>query len=552
MATIETKYVDVGFFDGGSKFPDQYGFSSSITIGTLSDTVNGTSNPDVSGIYSSVDAIQVVWFNTNVLQFAVEGVRSNSGWDSMTVGSTTVNRSDASFTTSSSGNGSTTWVWSSQSNPFGTTTGADVLVTWDDGQAGAVATPTGFTVTDATTSGQTHPNGTGTTNNLSANSLSGHTLQFRVDSGSWSTTSSYSHTYGTQRVYEARYVRTSDSAVSATTASITRRVSDSIITISPVTSITAENTTNELKIADIGGATDRTQYRARATGNINGSTVSNLFINAPVATGANPDINAANPGELPSAGVSATYKIMARVRSQDNGDGFYRQLPPSVSNSSWTLTRAASIGAPTASSVTFNNPASSNVTATVNLSASGSGGTLQYACEVGDTTPDNWQSSNTFTIARGSSGTVYARARRSTTAVSNTVSAARPGFLTGDTSVSPADVLISSTATNATVSVSNVTSGETYAVRAVNGSTNFATATASSTGVSIGPFTNSLPSEGAQTTYEIFVRRPTSTGGDGSTLCRYKRSIYSNTTICWNWRRGRRLSSFFNLWNSGL
>ena len=45
---------------------------------------------------------------------------------------------------------------------------------------------------------------------------------------------------------------------------------------------------------------------------------------------------------------------------------------------------APSITAPTASSVTFNNPASANTTATVNLSASGSGGTLQYACEVGD------------------------------------------------------------------------------------------------------------------------------------------------------------------------
>ena len=204
---------------------------------------------------------------------------------------------------------------------------------------GVVATPTGFTVTDATTSGQTHPNGTGTTNNLSADALSGHTLQFRVDSGSWSTTSSYSHTYGTQRVYEARYVRTSDSAVSATAASITRRVADASITISPVTSILSTNSTNELKIADIGNATTPTQYRARATGNINGSSVTNLFINAPVAAGANPDINAANPGELPAAGTSATYKIMARVRTSDNGDGLYRQLPSSVSNSTWTLSR---------------------------------------------------------------------------------------------------------------------------------------------------------------------------------------------------------------------
>ena len=76
---------------------------------------------------------------------------------------------------------------------------------------------------------------------------------------------------------------------------------------------------------------------------------------------------------------------------------------------------SASVTAPTASSVTFDNPASADTTATVNLSATGSGGTLEYACEAGDTTPDNWQSGSTFTIARGSSGTVYARARRRST-----------------------------------------------------------------------------------------------------------------------------------------
>ena len=210
--------------------------------------------------------------------------------------------------------------------------------------------------------------------------------------------------------------------------------------------------------------------------------------------------------------TSGTTEIQLQNEDDDDEESYTTQVdfPLSVS--------ASSVTSPTASSVTFNNPASSNTTATVNLSASGSGGTLQYACEINDTTPDNWQSSNQFTISRGSSGTVYARARRSTTAVSNTVSASRPGFLTGDTAVSPADVIIDPTASSATVNVSNVTSGETYAVRAVNGSTNFATATASSTGVSIGPFTSSLPSAGNSTTYEIFVRRPTSTGGDGSTF----------------------------------
>jgi hypothetical protein len=174
---------------------------------------------------------------------------------------------------------------------------------------------------------------------------------------------------------------------------------------------------------------------------------------------------------------------------------------------------SASVTAPTASSVTFDNPASADTTATVNLSATGSGGTLEYACEAGDTTPDNWQSGSTFTIARGSSGTVYARARRSSTTNSNTVNASRPGFLTGDTAVSATSSTIAVGATSASTTLSNATTGETYAVRVNNGSSNLATRT----GNGAVSFTSSLPSSGNTSTYEIFVRRPTSTGGDGTT-----------------------------------
>jgi len=216
---------------------------------------------------------------------------------------------------------------------------------------GDVATPTGFTVTDVVANGGTYTSSTSTTNNLAADALADHTLEFRVDSGTWSATSSYTHNYGVQRVYEARYVRTADSAVSVTPASITRRVADPEITVTPVTSITADNTTDPLKIADIGGATALTQYRTRATGNINGSSVTNLFIAAPLAAGANPDINAANPGELPAAGTSATYTVNARVRTADNGDNFHRQLRTGIANRSWLLTRQAaptySVSAPT-------------------------------------------------------------------------------------------------------------------------------------------------------------------------------------------------------------
>ena len=176
----------------------------------------------------------------------------------------------------------------------------------------------------------------------------------------------------------------------------------------------------------------------------------------------------------------------------------------------------ASVSAPTTSSVTFNNPASGNTTATVALSATGGGGTLQYACEVGDTTPDNWQTGTTFTISRGY-GTVYARARRSSSAVSNTVSATRPGFLIGDTGVNPSSSTIAHNVTTATTAVTYGTAGEAYSARVNNGSTNLGATIANSVGTAVISFTSSLPTVGNTTTYEIFVRRPTSTGGDGST-----------------------------------
>jgi hypothetical protein len=169
--------------------------------------------------------------------------------------------------------------------------------------------------------------------------------------------------------------------------------------------------------------------------------------------------------------------------------------------------------APTASSVTIPTTNTENTTATVNLSASGSGGPLQYACEVDDATPDNWQDEATFTISRGS-GTVYARARRGTTN-SNIVSVARPGFLTGDTSVSASNDTISSGASSASTNVTSGTSTDTYAVRVNNGSANLGTRTGNGA-ISFGSV-GTLPTTGNSSTYEIFVRRPTSTGGDGST-----------------------------------
>ena len=205
-----------------------------------------------------------------------------------------------------------------------------------------------------------------------------------------------------------------------------------------------------------------------------------------------------------ASGALTADTVTGTNNGGDQSDLFYfeRQAAPSIT-------------APTASSVTFNNPASTNTTATVNLSASGTGGTLEYACEVGDTTPDNWQTGSTFTITRGT-GTVYAQARRSSTATSSVVSATRPAFLIGDTGVNPSSTTIGYSDTSASTVVTYGTYGEAYSVRVNNGSTNLGATIANSVGTSTISFTGSLPTAGNTTTYEIFVRRPTSTGGDGT------------------------------------
>ena len=185
---------------------------------------------------------------------------------------------------------------------------------------------------------------------------------------------------------------------------------------------------------------------------------------------------------------------------------------------------SASVTAPTASNViiTGESTAQANTTATVNLSASGSGGTLQYACEVGDSTPDNWQTSNVFNnISRGS-GTVYARARRSATALSNVVNNNQADFLVGDSVFSRTSPTIAHNASSATTEVGSPSgpagSGETIAVRVDGGSTNLATGLVDSNGEVDIAFSSSLPSAGNSETYRLFVRRPTNTGGDGSTF----------------------------------
>ena len=116
---LDTQTVGIGV-------RNDYGYVStgyrgtSNTVGSVSD---GTSN-----LYSGAAIKDIYHISTlNRVYFSVLGSLSNSGWTTMTIGSTSFTRSSASFTTSG---GNTTWYWASiSSHPF---TGiGSISVTWE-------------------------------------------------------------------------------------------------------------------------------------------------------------------------------------------------------------------------------------------------------------------------------------------------------------------------------------------------------------------------------------------------------------------------------------
>lgn len=82
-------------------------WNQSPAIGSISDGVSDIYGAVVNGI---------VWASTNRVLFYLLGNRANSGWSTMKVGSTTLNRSSATHSASTY---ITSWIWTSVSDPFG-------------------------------------------------------------------------------------------------------------------------------------------------------------------------------------------------------------------------------------------------------------------------------------------------------------------------------------------------------------------------------------------------------------------------------------------------
>jgi len=250
-----------------------------------------------------------------------------------------------------------------------------------------------------------------------------------------------------------------------------------------------------------------------------GTSISLALVSGYTATASAYSINGA-AWRTASSTVSNGDVIRWRLLSSSNASttARYKLTIGTVGRTFSVATAAPSFTAPVISSVTNDNAASSSVTTTVNLSSNGSGGSLQYAQTTSNSVPSSgWQTSNQFSHPRGTTRYYWASQSTNTSGAYSSSVSHTVGYLAADTAVAPTPTsqTIANGATSASVTVGSVArSTEGVAVRVNNGSTNLATATGNNQTLT---WTSSLPTAGNTTTYEIFTRRATSTGGDGST-----------------------------------
>ena len=138
MTTLQTKYIAVG---SSSISSGHYGFYSaslfsSLAYGTISNTSGGTANQNLDSVFSGEDVHLLNHTGSSVV-FRMSGTLSNSGFDTLTIGSTSFSRSNATHAQHAASYGvpaGTSWSWSTTTNPFGTT--GNVSVVWASGSGG--------------------------------------------------------------------------------------------------------------------------------------------------------------------------------------------------------------------------------------------------------------------------------------------------------------------------------------------------------------------------------------------------------------------------------
>jgi len=136
-AYLDTQTVTVGFAQASLYTTGGYGVfhtgfnDNTPNIGTISDgTFNPISNKPIAALYAQNNlGVTGIRFELLTLGSPVP----NSGWTNMNIAGTNFTRASATYSAGTNVvNGKTAWFWagSSSSNPFGTTTGVQKVVTF--------------------------------------------------------------------------------------------------------------------------------------------------------------------------------------------------------------------------------------------------------------------------------------------------------------------------------------------------------------------------------------------------------------------------------------
>jgi len=288
----------------------------------------------------------------------------------------------------------------------------------------------------------------------------------------------------------------------------------------PNTSITSGDTSETWQI-NSGGGTSGQKYRIVLVSGTNADGDSaGAILQYGTYTGTALTLTL-NNGDLPTNGNTCNYKVETSTGNStfvETESGFWTNC--TGTGSTFSIARAAGTSAPVISSVTNNNASSPNVTATVNLSSTGSGGTLQYAQTTGTGVPSTgWQSSASFTQARGTTRYYWASQATNTAGTFDGPETEVVGYISPDTTISVAstNIEITSSATSFSQTISNETGSSTANSTITQYRIKDSSATHESrTNYGSITVTDAPTTEGTPKSYSVEARVTSANGGSGS------------------------------------
>jgi len=303
MAVQDTKWIDV-------LYQVTYGFTFSgysATLGDISNTQNGTTNNSISGVGSGLTVTYCAYISAGggvLLTINGSSTPAADVFDTMEIqnsSSSTIATLSASAASTSTDGTSRSWQWSS-TNHFGTTTGADYKIIFDDGAASGPAAPTDITF-------GTDPGTSSSTVSITATASGGGTgtLQVSENNSTWvANGSSFTFTRGTAKTIYAR-VNASPNPSSSYSESNTVAYLVPDTTITNISNQTINNSATSFSVTIANGGST-TVYEVRSTsysGTVEGSRTGNGTITV---------------SDAPADNSTKTYYVTGRRPTASGGD----------------------------------------------------------------------------------------------------------------------------------------------------------------------------------------------------------------------------------------